>query len=140
MAEFGQRAAPTANQTHIVDVLSMEWTEFDKGVWGKLLYKDEATGAATVLFRFEPGAQAPMHEHTGLEQTYVIEGELEDHDGVLTAGNFAVRQPGSVHAAFSKTGSLHLAFFSKPVRKIEGGLAAFSEPEADEADPGRDSR
>ena len=128
MAEVGQRATPTANQTHIVDVLSMEWQLFDEGVWGKVLYKDDATGAATVLFRFEPGAKAPLHEHTGLEQTYVIEGELEDHDGVLTAGNFAVRQAGSVHAAFSTRGSLHLAFFSRPVRKIEGGLAGFSEP------------
>lgn len=129
MEEIGQRTAPSKDQTHIVDVLSMEWKEFDKGVWGKVLYKDDATGAATVLFRFEPGAQAPLHEHTGLEQTYVIEGELEDHDGVVRAGNFAVRQPGSVHAASSKTGSLHLAFFSRPVRKVEGGLAGFSDPE-----------
>lgn len=129
--EVGQRTAPTENQTHIVDVLSMEWQEFDKGVWGKVLYKDDTTGAATVLFRFEPGAQAPLHEHTGLEQTYVIEGELRDHDGVLTAGNFAVREAGSVHAAFSETGSLHIAFFSRPVRKIEGGLAAFSETRND---------
>ena len=128
MEKVGERTAPTAGQTHIVDVLSMEWVQFDEGVWGKVLYKDDTTGAATVLFRFEPGAQAPMHEHTGLEQTYVIEGELEDHDGILTAGNFAVREAGSVHAASSKRGSLHIAFFSRPVRKIEGGLAGFSEP------------
>jgi anti-sigma factor ChrR (cupin superfamily) len=127
MEQIGARTAPTKDQTHIVDVLSMEWREIDPGVLAKVLYRDDATGAATVLFKFAPGTQAPMHEHTGLEQTYVIEGELEDHDGVVTAGNFAVRKAGSVHAASSKTGSLHLAFFSKPVRKIEGGLAAFSE-------------
>jgi anti-sigma factor ChrR (cupin superfamily) len=126
MEEIGKRTAPIAGQSHIVDVLSLEWREIDPGVQAKVLYKDEETGAATVLFKFAPGTQAPLHEHTGLEQTYVIEGELEDHDGVVTAGNFAVRQAGSVHAASSKVGSLHLAFFSKPVRKIEGGLAAFS--------------
>ncbi len=127
MTEAASNDAPFSGQTHIVDVLSMQWTQIDPGVEAKVLYRDEATGAATVLFRFAPGAQAPMHEHTGLEQTFVIEGELEDHDGIVRAGNFAVRQPGSVHAASSKTGSLHLAFFSKPVRKVEGGMAAFSE-------------
>ncbi|KPF89751.1 hypothetical protein IP81_16390 [Novosphingobium sp. AAP83] len=126
--EVGARSKPFEGQTEIIDVLSMEWREFDEGVEAKILYQDEETGASTVLFRFAPGAQAPLHEHTGLEQTFVIEGELEDHDGVVTAGNFAVRQAGSVHAAFTKKGSLHLAFFSKPPRKVADGVQPFSKP------------
>jgi anti-sigma factor ChrR (cupin superfamily) len=114
-----REATPFEGQTQLIDVLSMEWQRLDEGIEAKVLYRDEVSGASTVLFRFAPGAQAPLHEHTGLEQTYVIEGELEDHDGVLTAGNFAIRQAGSVHAASTKKGSLHLAFFSKPVRNID---------------------
>lgn len=61
----------------------------------------------------------------GLEQTYIIEGSLSDHDGTVCAGELAVRQAGSVHAAYTETGSLHLAFFSKPVRDPAGGIAGF---------------
>ena len=30
----------------------------------------------------------PLHEHTALEQTYVLEGRLEDHEGVCGPGQF----------------------------------------------------
>ena len=40
----------------------------------------------------------------------MIDGELEDHDGKVAAGNFAWRQAGSVHQAHSGAkGSLHLS-------------------------------
>ena len=41
----------------------------------KVLYTDD-TGITTALFKLEPGAVVPLHEHTALEQTYVIEGSL----------------------------------------------------------------
>ena len=40
----------------------------------KVLYRDENTGAQTLLLRFEPGAKTPLHQHTGLEQTFVLQG------------------------------------------------------------------
>jgi anti-sigma factor ChrR (cupin superfamily) len=61
----------------------------------------------------------------GLEQTYIIEGSLCDHDGTVRAGELAIREAGSVHAAHTETGSLHLAFFSKPVRNLSGDIAGF---------------
>jgi anti-sigma factor ChrR (cupin superfamily) len=91
------------------------------GIKFKVLYRDEKTGASTMLLKFEPGAYTPLHEHTGLEQTFVIDGELEDHDGKVAAGNFAWRQAGSVHQAHSGSkGSLHLSFFSRPNRMLDG--------------------
>lgn len=117
---------PTAGQTDVVDVHAMPWQTIGPGVRCKVLYRDDATGASTVLFNFAPGAATPLHMHTGLEHTFVIEGSLEDHDSIITAGNFAVRQPGSVHRARAPQGSLHIAFFTKPVRNVDTGLAAFS--------------
>ena len=64
-----------------------------------MLHRDETAGAQTLLLKFEPGAKTPLHEHTGLEQTFVIEGSLTDHDGTVSAGNYAWRQAGSVHQA-----------------------------------------
>ena len=105
---------PFEGQTKIVNVNDMPWQEArTPGIKFKVLYRDEATGASTMLLKFEPGAKTPLHEHTGLEQTFVIEGSLTDHDGTIAAGNFVWRQAGSVHQAHSgPNGSLHIAFFS----------------------------
>jgi hypothetical protein len=73
-------------QTKIVNVNDMPWQDAKTpGIKFKVLYRDPTTGASTMLLKFEPGAQTPLHEHTGLEQTFVIDGELEDlrHEGKL---------------------------------------------------------
>lgn len=122
---IGQRNAPSPGQTRVVHTEELPWQELGPGIRCKVLYRDEAAGSATVLFHFAPGTQAPAHEHMGLEQTYVIEGSLSDHDGTVRAGELAIREAGSVHAANTETGSLHLAFFSKPVRNLTGDVAGF---------------
>ncbi len=127
---IGQRDSPTPGQTRVVHAHQLPWQDLGPGIRCKVLYRDEASGAATVLFDFAPGAQAPAHEHMGLEQTYVIEGSLSDHDGTVHAGELAVRDAGSVHAARSETGSLHLAFFSQPVRNLAGDMAGFFKMQA----------
>jgi anti-sigma factor ChrR (cupin superfamily) len=122
---IGERDAPTPGQTHVVRTEDLPWQDLGPGIRCKVLYRDEANESATVLFHFAPGSQAPAHEHMGVEQTYIIEGSLSDHDGTMTAGQLAVRDAGSVHAAYTETGSLHIAFFSKPVRDLKGGIAGF---------------
>lgn len=122
---IGERDAPTPGQTHVVHTDALPWQDLGPGIRCKVLYRDEASGAATVLFHFAPGAQAPAHEHMGLEQTYIIDGSLSDHDGTVHAGELAIRDAGSVHQAHTETGSLHIAFFSKPVRDLQGGIAGF---------------
>jgi ChrR Cupin-like domain len=53
----------------------------------KVQYSDWNTGMATLLFRLASGAVVPLHEHTGVELTYVLRGSLEDEEGECTAGN-----------------------------------------------------
>lgn len=117
----GQRTGPTENQTKIVDVNSMPWQDSPfPGIKIKMLWHDEASGASTILFKFEPGAKTPRHEHTALEQTFVLEGGLSDHDGTIRAGNYAVRIAGSVHQAQAlPEGSVHIAFFSGKNRMLD---------------------
>jgi len=117
---------PTDGQTDVVDVLAMEWMQLAPDVRCKVLYRDDRTGLSCVLFNFAPGAKTPRHVHTGLECTYVIEGSLEDHDSVISAGNFAVRRAGSVHQARAPEGSLHIAFFTGPVKDLGRTVTAFS--------------
>ena len=58
----------------------------------------------TALTRFAPGATLPDHEHTEIEQSYVLQGSLVDDEGVATAGNYVWRPAGSRHDAHSPDG------------------------------------
>lgn len=93
------------------------------GISQKLLMEDKERGMRTALARWEPGASLPLHEHTDVEQTYVLEGSLCDEDGECTAGSFVWRAPGSRHRAWSPNGCVLLAVFLKPNRILEGPRA-----------------
>ena len=107
-----------------VDVAALPWvaTRFP-GVDMRILMEDKATGLMTALVRFAPGAVLPDHEHVELEQTWVLEGALEDDEGVVTAGNYVWRPGGSRHDARAPGGCLTLSFFLKPNRFFDAGAA-----------------
>ena len=98
-----------------VDVPEMPWkaSKFP-GVEVKILYEDSATGMLTVITRMAPGSFIPLHTHTEIEQTYVMEGSLEDEQGAATAGNFVWRPAGNTHIAHAPRGCLSISFFIKP--------------------------
>jgi anti-sigma factor ChrR (cupin superfamily) len=107
-----------------VDVEALPWvpTRF-AGVDMRILIEDKATGLMTALVRFTPGAVLPDHEHVELEQTWVLEGALEDDEGVVTAGNYVWRPAGSRHDARAPQGCVTLSFFLKPNRFFDGAAA-----------------
>ena len=107
--------------THYIDIPSIPWEPAPfPGVQVKVLYNDPKTGMSTVLAKLEPGAKIPLHQHVGVEQTYVLEGSLEDHEGKATAGNFCWRAPGNTHIAHAPNGAVVLSFFTKPNRFYNG--------------------
>lgn len=93
----------------------MEWapTQFEK-VYVKALYQDKEKGELTCLVKLEPGAKLPMHVHPELEQAYVLEGSMSDHDGVCRAGEYVWRRGGSYHENESAEGAIVLAIYRKP--------------------------
>ena len=107
------RLAPLVSR--IVDVDRLPWCDTPyPGVSIKVLLEDEASGLMTALFRWEPGAVLPLHEHTAIEQTYVLDGAFEDADGEVKAGDFVWRPAGSRHEPRSPGGALMLGIFQKP--------------------------
>ena len=103
-----------------VDVIGAPWqTSQFPGIQHKILYSDQA-GMSALLFRLAPGAVVPLHEHTGIEMTYVLEGSLEDGEGVCTAGNFVWRPAGNTHVARAPKGALILGVFTRPNQFAEG--------------------
>ena len=78
---------PPELRSHLVTASAMPWqpTQF-AGIEIKILYSDDE-GRSTILFKMAPGAVVPLHEHTALEQTYMLEGSLEDAEGKCGAGS-----------------------------------------------------
>lgn len=110
--------APLASR--YVDVGALPWEPSGfPGVQMKILMEDKETGLLTGLFKFEPGATLPFHEHVELEQSFLLEGSVEDHEGVLTAGNYVWRPCGNRHSAHSPNGALALSIFLKPNRFLD---------------------
>jgi len=112
---------PAHMRSTYVSPVTMDWAPTAlKGIQSKVLFSDEATGMSTILFKMEPGSVVPLHEHMGVEQTYVLEGSLMDHEGQAGPGEFVWRPAGNVHQAYSPNGAIILSIFMKPNRFAEG--------------------
>ena len=109
--------------SRFVDVASLPWKPTQcEGVEMKILLEDPDTGLMTALFRWQPGARLPLHEHVEIEQTYVLEGSILDDEGEVTAGNYVWRPAGNRHDAVAPNGALVLGMFLKPNRFLDGDL------------------
>jgi anti-sigma factor ChrR (cupin superfamily) len=82
---------------------------------------DRATGVGCYLMRMEPGAVTIEHEHAGMEEFLVLEGDLVDSDGtVYSAGDFVSYDAGTRHNSWTNEGCL-LAVFEW--RRLDDGAA-----------------
>jgi anti-sigma factor ChrR (cupin superfamily) len=108
-----QQLATLASRYVEVDQLPWVATRWP-GIELKVLMEDKQAGLLTALTRFAPGAILPDHEHTEIEQTYVIEGSLIDAEGEAKVGQYVWRPAGSRHDAHSPGGCVVLSFFLKP--------------------------
>ncbi|MCX7260480.1 MAG: cupin domain-containing protein [Burkholderiales bacterium] len=110
-----QHQALAALSSRYVTVDDIPWQETKfKGIWIKVLMEDPDTGLQTVLTKMESGSVLTDHQHVAVEQSWVLEGSLVDHEGEVTAGNYVWRPAGSRHVAHSPNGALVLGFFLKP--------------------------
>jgi anti-sigma factor ChrR (cupin superfamily) len=113
-----------------VDVVNTPWAPSKfPGIETKVLYAEAPGGMSALLFRLAPGAEVPLHEHTGIEMTYIIEGSLEDDEGSATAGNFVWRPAGNTHVAKAPNGAMILGVFTSP-NHFAAGQKFFTEDAA----------
>lgn len=104
-----------ALSSRYIDIESIPWVASPfPGVENKMLMQDPESGMQTVLTRMAPGAVLPDHMHVQVEQTWVLEGSLVDHEGEAKAGSYVYRPPGSRHVASAPKGALLLGMFLKP--------------------------
>ena len=110
-----QHAKLSPLSSRYIDIASLPWqaSRFP-GIENKVLMENPETGLQTVLTRMAPGAVLTDHMHVQLEQTWVLEGSLVDHEGEAKAGSYVYRPAGSRHTATAPNGALLLGFFLKP--------------------------
>jgi anti-sigma factor ChrR (cupin superfamily) len=124
---FDPASRPPHLASHYLNVPEMPWEASPfPGIQFKTLYADAESGMSTLLVKMAPGSVIPLHEHTAIEQTYVLEGSLEDDEGRCFAGGFVWRPGGNIHEAVSPSGALLLSIFMKP-NNFLGGAKFFTE-------------
>jgi anti-sigma factor ChrR (cupin superfamily) len=99
-------SSETKGQNRLVSILASEgkWRELLEGVFLKKLHVDPTTGIATSLVRMSPGTALPVHQHIGVEQFYVIEGDCNVAGQRLTSGDYHRAETGSIHETTSTVG------------------------------------
>ena len=83
------------------------WIQVRRGIEIKLLFQDENSKSRSLLMRVHAGATFPAHEHDGVEECLVLEGEFNMGDLTLRAGDYHIAPQGSTHSDLtSRTGAL----------------------------------
>jgi anti-sigma factor ChrR (cupin superfamily) len=100
-AETGQELVVPAPQGRA----EPEWEEAAPGISCKLLATDTERDRVSMLVRLAPGAAYPPHRHAGVEELYLLHGELMIDDKKLYPGDYNRAEAGSAdQRVWSETG------------------------------------
>ena len=109
MNEVAGRLVVNAHSTSFV-AYDLEGPVQPEMSWLPVSY-DRETGEGCYLMRMEPGAVTIAHEHPGMEEFLVLEGDLVDSDGtVFGPGDFVSYDAGTRHNSWTETGCLIAVF------------------------------
>jgi len=70
------------------------------------LYTDLVSRTITGLLRAEPGARYPVHSHGGVEEIFMLQGDLVIGDKVYISGDYIRTVPGMKHAPETRQGCM----------------------------------
>jgi anti-sigma factor ChrR (cupin superfamily) len=79
----GEPVLPTTRQW-----LEPQWEEVAPGISCKLLATDTEKQRVSMLVRLAPGADYPPHNHAGVEELHLLDGELWIDDRKLYPGDY----------------------------------------------------
>jgi anti-sigma factor ChrR (cupin superfamily) len=81
------------------------WEEVAPGIACKLLASDPQRDRVSMLVRLAAGIEYPSHEHAGVEELHLLDGELWIDDRKLYPGDYNRAEPGTSDAhVWSETG------------------------------------
>jgi quercetin dioxygenase-like cupin family protein len=81
------------------------WVEVAPGISCKLMATDTKNHRVSMLVRLSPGVEYPPHTHAGLEELFLLDGELWIDDRKLYPGDYNRAEAGSADKrVWSETG------------------------------------
>jgi len=82
-----------------------EWERVAAGIWCKVLANDTERERVSMLVRLEPNAEYPPHQHAGLEELHLLDGELWIDERKLLPGDYnRATPPSGDKRVWSETG------------------------------------
>lgn len=89
------------------------WKEVAPGISCKLLSTDNEADRVSMMVRLAPNTSYPPHRHAGVEELYLLEGELWIENRKLEPGDYNRAEPGtSDQRVWSETGCMCLLITS----------------------------
>lgn len=83
---------------HLVRASGDNWESTDiDGIEVRCLAVDESADRVTMMIRMAPGTRYPKHRHGGVEECYVLSGDLRQAAQVMRAGDYEWCDNESVH-------------------------------------------
>lgn len=76
-------------------IVSSDWQEAGRGVSYQVLARDPERERVSMLVRLSPGASYPPHTHAGVEELYLLDGELWIDSKKVIPGGFSRAEAGS---------------------------------------------
>jgi anti-sigma factor ChrR (cupin superfamily) len=99
--ESGQQPVMPAPQPQA----ESDWEEAATGLTYRVLAVDTENDRVSLLVRLAPGAAYPPHRHAGVEELYLLHGELWIDDKKLYPGDYNRAEPGTAdQRVWSETG------------------------------------
>jgi anti-sigma factor ChrR (cupin superfamily) len=96
-AQFSIRSGDLQWQPHRIE-----------GVECALLFLDPINRMRSLIVKAAAGVVYPLHRHEGIEEIYMLEGELVIDEQVYLAGDYIRSSPNSIHAPSTSTGCMFL--------------------------------
>jgi anti-sigma factor ChrR (cupin superfamily) len=109
MTDTPGRKAVNAHTTPFLDY-DLEGPVQEDMSWLPLSF-DRETQHGTYLMRMQPGAVTIEHDHPGMEEFLILEGDLVDSDGTrFGPGDFVSYEAGTHHNSWTEGGCLIAVF------------------------------
>ena len=77
-----------------------QWRDILPGVSIKVLREDNAEQSQTTLWRLQPGASVPRHQHSQNEECLILEGSIVHAGTEYFAGDYLLSPVGMPHENF----------------------------------------
>jgi len=99
-----------------IDPATIPWTPWViEGTFFKLMHVQEESGGFTMFLKVEAGNEAPVHNHVGAIEVYVMEGAFSYEDDRGEAGYYGYEAAGAVHMPESPGGTIMFAVAHGPL-------------------------